>query len=152
MVCSMGYDMIKAHRGHACLSRFITTHKSWKVCLVSLNWREKVVIKAPQKEFRQIYIITTFLWHGPLLFSTNHLFCLSYRKTRTIHVGGLCRPYNMFLGTSTYIVIMTFFLVVNRSGLGTSSTSNQRSSKALGRLHGPWCKQPHNDPWLITKH
>ena len=51
-----------------------------------------------------------------------------------------------FLGTSTYIVIMTFFLVVNRSGLGTSSTSNQRSSKALGRLHGPWCKQPHNDP------
>ena len=34
------------------------------------------------------------------------------------------------------------FLGVNRSGLGTSSTGNHIFYRALGRLHGPWCKQP----------
>jgi hypothetical protein len=27
MVCLMGYDMIKAHRGQTFFSRFITTHR-----------------------------------------------------------------------------------------------------------------------------
>ena len=34
-----------------------------------------------------------------------------------------------------------YFLEVNRSGPGTSSTINLRLYRALG-LHGPWCKQP----------
>jgi hypothetical protein len=35
-----------------------------------------------------------------------------------------------------------FFLGVNQSDHGMSSTSNYRFYKALKRLHGPWCKQP----------
>ena len=35
-----------------------------------------------------------------------------------------------------------FSLGVNRSDVGTSSTSNDKFYKALRRLHGPWCKQP----------
>ena len=35
-----------------------------------------------------------------------------------------------------------FFLGVNWSGPGTSSTTNHKFYRALGRLHGPWCKQP----------
>jgi hypothetical protein len=34
------------------------------------------------------------------------------------------------------------FLYVNRSGPGMSSTTDLIFYKALGRLHGPWCKQP----------
>ena len=35
-----------------------------------------------------------------------------------------------------------FFRGINWSGYGTTSTANHRFYKALGRLHGPWCKQP----------
>ena len=33
------------------------------------------------------------------------------------------------------------FLGVNRSGLGTSSTTNYKFYRAVGQCHGPWCKQ-----------
>ena len=35
-----------------------------------------------------------------------------------------------------------FFLGVNWSGHGTNSTTSGKFYKALGHLHGPWCKQP----------
>jgi hypothetical protein len=35
-----------------------------------------------------------------------------------------------------------FFFGVNRNDHGTSSTTNHKFYKTLGRLHGPWCKQP----------
>ena len=37
-----------------------------------------------------------------------------------------------------------FFLGVNRSGRTTNSTANPKFYRALGQLHGPWCKQPLN--------
>ena len=49
-------------------------------------------------------------------------------------------------GTSNCMVtlIFLFFLGVNRSGPKTSSIANHKFYKALGRLHGHWCKQPLN--------
>ena len=42
-----------------------------------------------------------------------------------------------------------FFLGVNQSGLGTSSIANHKFYKALGQLHGPWCKHPQDtNTWL----
>ena len=35
-----------------------------------------------------------------------------------------------------------FFLGVNQNGPKTSSIANHIFYKALGQLHGPWCKQP----------
>ena len=35
-----------------------------------------------------------------------------------------------------------FFLGVNQSGHGMSSTTNHKVYMALGQLHGPWCKHP----------
>jgi hypothetical protein len=39
-----------------------------------------------------------------------------------------------------------FFLIVNRSGPKTNSTTNNRFYRALRRLCGPWCKQPLPQP------
>ena len=35
-----------------------------------------------------------------------------------------------------------FFLSVNQNDPGMSLTTNHKFYKALGQLHGPWCKQP----------
>ena len=40
------------------------------------------------------------------------------------------------------MVPLTFFLGVNRSGPGMSSTTNHKIYMALGQRHGPWCKEP----------
>ena len=49
------------------------------------------------------------------------------------------------LETSNSMIILTFFsLGVNQSDPRTSSTTNCRFYRALGRLHGPQCKQPLN--------
>ena len=54
--------------------------------------------------------------------------------------------------TSNSTVTLTFvFLGVNRSGRGTSSTTNHRSYMAWGQLHGLWCKQPLNDHYWCIK-
>ena len=45
-----------------------------------------------------------------------------------------------------------FFLGVNRSGPGTSSTLDHILYKALGRLHGPWCKQPLSVTYYLELH
>ena len=45
-----------------------------------------------------------------------------------------------------------FFLGVNRSGPGTSSTTNHKFYRALGRLHGPRCKQPLRLRMLVHEH
>ena len=42
-----------------------------------------------------------------------------------------------------------FFLGVNQSGLGTSSTTNHGFYKALGRLHGPGVNNPL--VWLMNR-
>jgi hypothetical protein len=48
-----------------------------------------------------------------------------------------------FMGTLNFMVTQTFFFLgVNRSGPGTSSTSNHIFYRALGHLYGPLCKQP----------
>ena len=45
------------------------------------------------------------------------------------------------LGTSNFMVTLTFFFRdINWSGPGTSSTTNHKFYRALGWLHGPWCK------------
>ena len=47
------------------------------------------------------------------------------------------------LGTlNSMITLNFFFLSVNWSDPRTSSTTNHILYRALGRLHGPWCKQP----------
>ena len=45
------------------------------------------------------------------------------------------------MGISSSMVTMTFPISVNQNGPDTSSTTNHRFYRALGRIHGPWCKQ-----------
>ena len=86
---------------------------------------------------------------GPCLFLQEHLFCLSRRKTPwTMSVDNVGLKICL-LGTSNFMAHRHFFLGVNQSGARTSSTTNHRFYEGLGQLHGPWCKQPHNEGMLI---
>ena len=78
---------------------------------------------------------------GPCLLVPEHLFCLSHRKTRwTMSLDNLCLKI-WLLGISNSMVTLTFFFLrANQSGPETSSTTNHKFYKTLGRLHGPWCK------------
>ena len=91
-------------------------------------------------------IIPIFLCHGvmdPCTFLLEHLFYLSHRKTRwTMSINNVGLKICL-LRTSNSMVTLTFFsLGVNQSGPRTSSTTNHKFYSTLGRLHGPWCKQP----------
>ena len=91
-------------------------------------------------------IIPIFLCHGvmdPCTFLLEHLFYLSHRKTRwTMSINNVGLKICL-LRTSNSMVTLTFFsLGVNQSGPRTSSTTNHKFYNTLGRLHGPWCKQP----------
>ena len=74
---------------------------------------------------------------GPCRFLHEHLFCLSHRKTRWIMLVDNVGLEICILGTSNYMVTLTFFSWCKPSGLGTKSTTNHKFYKALGRLHGP---------------
>ena len=67
---------------------------------------------------------------GPCFFLPYHLFCLYHRKTRWTMLVDYVGLKTCLLGTSTFMI--TFFLGVNQNDLGTSSTTKQRSYKALG--------------------
>ena len=81
---------------------------------------------------------------GPYLFLLEHLFCLFLPPQNPLdHISGYCRPWNMSFGDlELHGHFDHFFLRVNWSGSRTSATNNHIFYKALGRLHGPWCKQP----------
>jgi hypothetical protein len=74
------------------------------------------------------------------LFLPEHFFYLSHCKTcRIMSVDNACLQ-TCLLVTSNFIITLTFSSFdVNRSGPGTSSTTNHKFYRALGRLHGPWC-------------
>ena len=102
----------------------------------------------PQKEFPRNFIITTFLCHGPLHFSTRApLFASPIAKPNEpcqwISVG-LTKHMslrNLELHGHSHIFIFNF-LGVNWSGPRTNSIAKHRSYKAFRQLHGSWCKQP----------
>ena len=77
---------------------------------------------------------------GPCLFPLQYLFCLSHRKP-----VGLCqwimKAKYVFWGPQTPWSLWDYFLGVNRSGPRTTSTTNHKFYKSVGRLHDPWCKQ-----------
>ena len=88
---------------------------------------------------------------GPCFFLPEHLFCPSHGKTcwnmsTNIVSLKICLLGNLKLHGHFDIV----FLSVNRSGLGMSSSTHHRIYKALGHLHGPWCKQSLRK-WEETK-
>ena len=79
---------------------------------------------------------------GPCLFLIEHFFCLFHHKTRwTMLVDNVGLKICM-LGTLDSVVTLTFFVGVNRSDPRRSSTTNHKFFRAMGQLHGPWCKQP----------
>jgi hypothetical protein len=91
---------------------------------------------------------------GPCLFLLEHLFCLSHHKTHWTMLVNNADLAICLLETLNFMITLTFSLGVNRSGPGTSSTTNHKFYKALGWLHGPWCKQPlratshtSQEPW-----
>ena len=107
----------------------------------------------PKKKFHYKYIIATFLYHAlpPCLILFEHLFGLSHRKTCwTMSMDNVGLKICL-LGASNSIwgSLRHFFLGVNWSGRGMSSTTNHKFYKASGQLHGPWCKQPLTlpSPW-----
>ena len=91
----------------------------------------------PKKHFIQ-KIIIIFLRHGPYLLLPEHLFCLSHHKTCWTMSMDNVGLKMCLLGTSYFMVTLTlYFLGVNRSSHGTSSTTNHKFYMALGQLHGP---------------
>ena len=81
------------------------------------------------KEFHQKIVITSFLCH-------------SHNKTRwTMSVNNvgfkLC-----LLGTSNFMITLTFFPWCKPKWSRTTSTTTHKIYRTLERLYGPWCKQP----------
>ena len=97
------------------------------------------------KESIQIWLWQHFFAMGPWLFLLEHLFCLSHRKICWIMSMDNVGLKICLLGTSSSMIILTFFLGVNQSGPRLSSTTNYKSYMALGWLRGPWCKDPLRD-------
>ena len=122
-------------------STYVENHALWTLT------RRKSCIKTPPTKKKNHYNIH-FSTMGLYFFLLDHLFCLSHCKTHWSMSTNCVGLKTCLLGTSIYMVTMTFFLGVSRSGLGTSSTTNYFSYKALGWLHGPWCKQPLSGPRL----
>ena len=72
------------------------------------------------------------------LFLLECLFCFSHHKTRWTMLAYSVGLKICLLGTSNSMVtLIFFFLCVNRSGPMTSSTTNHKFYRALGRLHDP---------------
>ena len=97
----------------------------------------------PKKKSLQVYYkIISPPWI-PVFFLPNHLSCLSHCKTRSTMSLKTRRPWSMsFEDLELHGHSDILYLRVNRNGPGTSSTTNHIFYRALGRLHGPWCKQP----------
>ena len=92
---------------------------------------------SPQKSSSKL----TFLYHEtlPLKKKVEHLFCLSHQKTWwTVSMDNVILKICL-LGTSNFMVTVPFFPWCNH---GTSLKTNHKFYRALGRLHGAWCKQP----------
>ena len=78
---------------------------------------------------------------GPSLLLPDHHFCLSHRKIHWImSVDNVSLELCLLRTLNSMITLTIFFLGVNRCGPGTRSTTNHKFYKALGQLHGPWCK------------
>ena len=114
MVYLMGYDIIKAHSGKSC-------------------------ILSPEK-FTKYLSYEYFSAMGPRFFLPYHLSYLSSCKSRWTMLVHLYAFKYVFWGPQPSWSLCHFFLGVNRSGPGTSSTTNQRSYIALRWLLGPYCK------------
>ena len=83
-----------------------------------------VFIFSSPKTISLKFITTTFLCHGPLVFFPllEHLFCLSHRKTCWTMLVDDCRHQKLSLGDLELHGHWHFYLGVNQSGPGTSST------------------------------
>ena len=92
-----------------------------------------------EKKNHSKFIGRAFLCHGPLPFSSrDHLFCLSHHKTRWTMLVDYVGLKICLLGTSTYMVTLTFIsLGVNQGRPGTSSTTNQHSCMAFRQVQQP---------------
>ena len=97
----------------------------------------------PRNHFIKILLQQHFSHMGPYLCTIEHLFCLSHCKTPwTMSMNNVSFKICLLRTLDSMVTVTFFSFGVNRSGPGTSSTTNRNFYKALGRLHGRWCKQP----------
>ena len=94
------------------------------------------------KNISLIIIITLFLYHGLLLFSTKAPLLPLPPQTCWIMIVDNVGLKICFWGPWTPWSLLTFFPWINQSSPGRSSITNHKFYKALGWLHGPWCKRP----------
>jgi hypothetical protein len=78
---------------------------------------------------------------APSFILLEHIFCLSHHKTRWTMLEDNVGLKICLLGTSNFMVTLTFFPWCKLKWSRMSSTTHHLFHKALGRLHGPWCKQ-----------
>ena len=119
------------------------------------------IFSSPKRNSSKIYYNSISLpW--TLAFSYySTFFCLSHQKIRrTMSSMDNVGLQTCLLGTSNSTITLTTFPQCKPkcSHPGTSWTTNHRFYKALGQLHGPWCKQPLSGvmhakrmPWTLKR-
>jgi hypothetical protein len=105
----------------------------------------------PNKNSLNFYYYNILMsWaHAPALCYQTTSFASPQRKTRwTMSVDNVGLKICL-LETLDFMVTLTFivFLDVIQNGPKTSSTTNHEFYRALGRLHGPWCKRSLSVMW-----
>ena len=75
-------------------------------------------------------------------FLLKHLFCLSHRKTHWIMSVDNVGLKICILGTSNSMVTLIFFPWCKLKWSRNELNNQSQILQGLGRLHGPWCKQP----------
>ena len=88
---------------------------------------------------------------GPCPFLPDHLFSTPTAKPIGPYQWIMWALKYVFWGPQTLWSLWHYFLGVNWSGPKASSKTNQRFYRALGQLHGPWCKQPLTQITETTK-
>ena len=107
-----------------CPKRVVLKRKKRSSLTIPLS--SLVFIFSSPKKTHSIFIITSFLCHGPLSFSTIALHLPLSLQNQLDHVADIVGLKICLLGTSNSMVTWHSFFDVNWSGLGMSSTTNHR--------------------------
>ena len=101
---------------------------------------ERIVYISPKKSLKNHYNSISLPWSPVISYQTTSLASLTAKLIEPCQWTSEALK-RVFCGPRPSWSFCHFFLGVSRSGPRTTSTTNQRSYMALGRLHGPQCEQ-----------
>ena len=144
MVCLMGYDMIYAHRGRLASQDSLHHIDVEKCALWAYFLVGRDVYNAPQqikqnkiliqKSLRKYYYGISLPWAPAFYKQTTSVACFTAKPVGPCQYTFM-KPWKLYFGDLDLRgPFAIFFPSVSRSGLGTSSTANQRSYIAMNNF------------------